>query len=119
MRRIFADSYYFIALLNLGDDGHERVAQILTSLKDCEMTTTTWILVELADALCRNELARKRVGEFLELLPLQKQVMVVPAVLEDYKTGLALFRQRPDKAWSLTDCISFVIMEREGALPRP
>jgi len=27
--------------------------------------------------------------------------------------GMALYRQRPDKAWSLTDCISFVVMGDE------
>jgi predicted nucleic acid-binding protein len=25
-----------------------------------------------------------------------------------------LYLNRPDKEWSLTDCISFVVMEREG-----
>jgi predicted nucleic acid-binding protein len=25
-----------------------------------------------------------------------------------------LYRQRADKHWSLTDCISFVVMEQEG-----
>ncbi len=28
--------------------------------------------------------------------------------------GIALYDQRPDKAWSLTDCISFVIMQDHG-----
>ena len=26
--------------------------------------------------------------------------------------GLALYRSRPDKGWSLTDCISFILMKR-------
>jgi uncharacterized protein len=33
---------------------------------------------------------------------------------ELYQQGLALYDNRPDKAWSLTDCISFVVMERQG-----
>jgi hypothetical protein len=28
--------------------------------------------------------------------------------------GLDLFAKRPDKNWSVTDCISFVVMEDEG-----
>jgi predicted nucleic acid-binding protein len=27
---------------------------------------------------------------------------------------LDLYRRRPDKAWSVTDCISFVVMEGDG-----
>ena len=28
--------------------------------------------------------------------------------------ALALYRARPDKDWGLTDCVSFVLMQREG-----
>lgn len=28
--------------------------------------------------------------------------------------GIRLYEQRRDKQWSLTDCISFVVMKREG-----
>ena len=31
-----------------------------------------------------------------------------------FHAGLELYLARPDKDWSLTDCISFVVMEREG-----
>ena len=32
----------------------------------------------------------------------------------DQGRPLGLFADRPDKHWSLTDCISFVVMNREG-----
>jgi len=32
-----------------------------------------------------------------------------------FERGVGLFRQRPDKEWSLTDCISFVVM-RDASL---
>ncbi|MFH1288868.1 MAG: hypothetical protein ABII25_09280 [bacterium] len=28
--------------------------------------------------------------------------------------GWKLYKERPDKAWSLTDCFSIVVMEKEG-----
>jgi predicted nucleic acid-binding protein len=28
--------------------------------------------------------------------------------------GFDLFKRRPDKEWSLTDCISFAVMEEKG-----
>jgi hypothetical protein len=31
-----------------------------------------------------------------------------------FDRGIARFSQRPDKSWSLTDCISFVVMEERG-----
>ena len=31
-----------------------------------------------------------------------------------FEAGFNLFEARPDKDWSLTDFISFVVMEREG-----
>ena len=31
-----------------------------------------------------------------------------------FAQGIELYRNRPDKSWSLTDCISFVVMDREG-----
>jgi len=40
--------------------------------------------------------------------------LIVPVSHELYGAGLELYRSRPDKRWSLTDCISFVIMQRRG-----
>lgn len=31
-----------------------------------------------------------------------------------FDLGVELYRTRDDKEWSLTDCISFVVMRREG-----
>ncbi len=40
--------------------------------------------------------------------------LVTPSSSELLEEGIALYLGRPDKDWSLTDCISFVVMEREG-----
>ena len=39
------------------------------------------------------------------------KMLVVHRILYE---RIQLFRQRPDKQWSLTDCISFVVMRRES-----
>ncbi|MFI5381207.1 MAG: type II toxin-antitoxin system VapC family toxin [Tepidisphaerales bacterium] len=41
-------------------------------------------------------------------------VTVVRASAELFERGRELFRNRPDKDWSLTDCLSFVTMEGHG-----
>jgi len=51
---------------------------------------------------------------FLDLvgeLASDPNVMVVEEP-SSFREGVALFRDRPDKHWSLTDCISFAIMGR-------
>ncbi len=41
-------------------------------------------------------------------------VTIIPSSTELFAAGVELYATRPDKEWSLTDCISFVVMEREG-----
>jgi predicted nucleic acid-binding protein len=41
-------------------------------------------------------------------------VLIVGPEPETFTQGIELYRNRPDKNWSLTDCISFVVMKREG-----
>jgi predicted nucleic acid-binding protein len=77
------------------------------------LVTTEWVLMEVADALSAPE-ARTTAAAFLQAVradPLFDVVGYVPAV---YQTGFDLFAARPDKAWSLTDCISFRVMTERG-----
>jgi len=41
-------------------------------------------------------------------------IRIIPATEQLLWRGFELYRNRPDKAWSLTDCISFVVMADEG-----
>ena len=41
-------------------------------------------------------------------------ITVIAASTALMDEGVALYRQHKDKRWSLTDCISFVVMRREG-----
>ncbi len=40
--------------------------------------------------------------------------MIIPPTQPLFDSGVALFSKRLDKRWSLTDCISFVVMEEQG-----
>jgi len=55
--------------------------------------------------------------KFLSLLDdveTNTNVVIIPPEPEIFLLGIELYRSRADKAWSLTDCISFVVMNREG-----
>lgn len=50
----------------------------------------------------------------LEDLRQDPAVTIVPPDSRLFDEGIQLFASRADKAWSLTDCISFVVMKKEG-----
>ncbi|HEY1948345.1 MAG TPA: hypothetical protein VGG97_15150 [Bryobacteraceae bacterium] len=43
-----------------------------------------------------------------------KNIRIVPQTHESFSSGLELYASRPDKGYSLTDCISMQTMQREG-----
>jgi uncharacterized protein len=107
----FADTFYFLALLNPKDRAHQ--AAMAQSFGPGGILTTEWVLTELADAMASKS---KRQG-FIDLhrmLRSDAEVEIVPATADLFARGVGLFENRSDKDWSLTDCISFVVMQERG-----
>ena len=50
----------------------------------------------------------------IENLRSAEEIEVVPATADLFDRGFQYFTGRPDKDWSLTDCISFVVMHESG-----
>jgi uncharacterized protein len=112
MNAVFADTYYFLALGNPRDAKHVRASAFARSATQ-PIITTAWIVTELADALCRS-VNRPAFAKMLNLIRNTPMMTVVPAHQLLMDRGLALFAARPDKDWSLTDCISFEVMRDRG-----
>jgi len=74
------------------------------------LVTTTWILTELADGLARTP-DRHLFQSILADLTREPSAIIVPPSQELFERGVQLYITRPDKRWSLTDCISFQVME--------
>jgi predicted nucleic acid-binding protein len=47
-------------------------------------------------------------------LQIDADIHIVPQTRSGFLDGLALYNARPDKGYSLTDCISMQTMKREG-----
>ena len=105
---VFVDTFAMIAWLNPRDAHHTVVAAYLDSFTG-RLLTTDWVLTELADALCAPE-APSRAAEFLKAVRADPMFVVVPYDQDIYDAGFELYANRPDKAWSLTDCVSFAVM---------
>jgi predicted nucleic acid-binding protein len=69
------------------------------------------VLVELGSALSRGS-DRLVYLELLERLRSDQATIILPASEALFRQGVTLFGKRPDKEWSLVDCISIVIMKQ-------
>ena len=112
MTVVFADTFYYLALANPRDAAHQAALQFSDEFRGT-LVTTTAILVEIGDALCQAANRSKSV-EWLDLIRDDPDTEVVHVGADLLTQGIAFYRGRPDKDWSLTDCISFVVMTDLG-----
>jgi uncharacterized protein len=112
MNRIFADAHYFFAILNPHDAAHAKATEFGRQHRG-PLATTAWVLTEVADGLASTP-RRQVFRRLIEDLETNKANLIVPANAETFEKGVDFYHTRPDKQWSLTDCISFVVMAEEG-----
>lgn len=112
MNLVFADTFYFLALLHRDDAAHHR-ARILSEELTDPMLTTAWVLTEVADALAAPNL-RQVFLRLLGTLRADPNCTITPPTETLFEQGLRFYSERPDKDWTLTDCISFVVMQQHG-----
>lgn len=109
---VFADAFFWIALLNRRDEFHGK-AKLYAKVFQGSMITTQWVLAEVADAMA-SSIARQSIQSFFQELTADQAVTVLDATADLFHRGIELYHERPDKNWSLTDCISFVVMNEHG-----
>ena len=112
MKAVFADTSYFLALLNQRDPLHPK-ALVLSRTPQLLLVTTEFVLLELADALNKPPL-RHEVTSIFELVKTDPAFRLVSGDTKFLRRGFDLYKKREDKEWQLTDCISFVVMQDEG-----
>jgi predicted nucleic acid-binding protein len=109
---VFADTTYWIALVVKQDQYHER-AQRWSLRINGRITTTAGVLPETANALSRPAWRSAAVG-LIDHLQQRNDVSIVPLSVDLWNRGWEMYRSRLDKAWGLTDCVSFHVMQEAG-----
>ncbi len=112
MSQVFADTSFYIAFANPRDRWHE-VAQGFSLSFAGGMVTTEFVLIEFANYLCAPQ-DRALFLRFHTMLREDESTEIIPASAELFQQGLSLYQRRPDKGWSLTDCISMSVMQECG-----
>jgi predicted nucleic acid-binding protein len=114
VKAVFADTFYWAALTSIDDPAHDRALDLTRSLSPDRIVTTDEVLSEYltffagARPSIRTHVSRN-VSELIENL----EVRVVAQSRSSFLEGLQLYRERPDKGYSLVDCISMQTMRKE------
>ena len=115
MKQIFADTFYWIALLNPKDDWHQVALNYACSCINDRLITTDGIIDEVLNyAASRGSLMRKKGLLMYRKMLQEPTIQVISYTSELRHLGLQLYGQRSDKGYSLTDCISMTIMRQMG-----
>jgi len=112
MKQIFADTSYWIGLVNPRDQIHQKVIKITQQLFSVRLLTTEMVLGELLNSFSDGPFRRAVAGMVLKLRN-DRNVRIVPQTSEQFESALRRYIQAGDKSWSLTDCASFQVMEAE------
>ena len=110
MKSVFADTSFYLAVVNPKDALHARAMRASSRFRG-RVVTTHYVLMELGNALCRAE-HRASFTALIRQLRGDPDTIIVPASDDLFDLGLDLFTRRIDKDWSLTDCISFEVMDQ-------
>ncbi|MBN2580159.1 MAG: PIN domain-containing protein [Pirellulales bacterium] len=115
MNPVFLDSSGLIAVIVTDDQWHSQAESVWEKLiaEKTSLMTTDLILLEIGDTLSRFH-QRSLAVEIYDQLSKYQNVEIIPPTPKLIATGWQLYRNRPDKEWSVTDCISFSIMSQRS-----
>jgi uncharacterized protein len=113
VRVVFADTGYGVALLNPRDELHDKATKLSKDLNPIHIVTSEMVLTEvLNDFSKRGDYLRKVATELIDRINENPNITLISQTSQQFQQGLELYKNRLDKNWSLTDCVSFKIMEQ-------
>jgi predicted nucleic acid-binding protein len=111
---VFVDTAFVVALASRLDQYHAAATALVPRFQSgTRMVTTQAICLEIGNTLA-SEQHRQKAVELLTGMEKDPRFEIVPLTDALYADGMALFAERRDKEWSLTDCVSFLVMQRRG-----
>jgi len=109
---VFLDTAYAIALSSSNDQFYACAVELAEQLEalGTRLVTTRAVLLEIGNALAKPRY-RQAAVQLLAALEADPKVDIVLLSESLYARAIQLYRERPDKEWGLTDCVSFLVMQ--------
>lgn len=113
--RFFLDTAYVQALVNARDQHHSVARALVQRVRAAsEVWVTEAVLTEVGNVLARSH--RAEASAFIAGCYTTANIRVVSVDTTLLHRALDLYKRRADKAWGLTDCLSFVVMQDHGLM---
>ncbi len=112
MKPVFADSLYWIAITYVRDQWHRQAIKASQRTQRAEIVTTEEVLTEFLAAFRYDRVLRQAATASIERVGNNPKVTVLEQSHQSFLDGLVLYKDRPDKEYSLTDCISMLAMRK-------
>ncbi len=112
MNNVFADTFYWIAVLNPKDQWHRQALEIKQLLGDIQIVTTETVMIELLNYFAEfGEDTRQSTVDSVRTIITDEKVDFIPHTNKIFLEALDFYEKRLDKGFSLTDCISMLTMK--------
>ena len=117
MKTVFADTGYWIALLDPQDTLPSKAINLSITFTQVQIYTSEMVLTEILNHFSkRGNFLRCAAANFIESLQENPAITIIPQTDSIFQQALILYKQRPDQAWSHTDCSSFCIMQQQNII---
>ena len=114
MTPVFLDTSGLVAVVNTDDQWHADAESVWRQLfmSQRPLISTSLVLIELADGLSRirHRALAIKIRDRLRATP---RIRIIQATAGLDERAWELFRQRTDKEWGMTDCVSIIVMQDE------
>ncbi len=110
----FVDAWFFIAGINRFDSHHRAVLRLRAQLKPSSFVTHDGVLTEVLAYFSGHERGFRTVAAAVVRTALRDFETVAAADRVLFEAGLSLYERRPDKQYSLVDCMSMELMKQRG-----
>lgn len=111
MPQVFANTFYWIALLNPADKWHQSARTFSQVNPEVSVVTTDALWTEVLNYFSEaGPKMREAAAALCDQTMAHARATVLAQTREVFVRGFDLYKNRPDKSYSLTDCISMVEM---------
>jgi len=104
MKTVFADTGYWIALLDPQDTLHQTAIQTSVALPEAQICTSEMVFTEVLNHFAkRGNFLRQAVIALIQSAQRNPAIQIISQTPDLFQQALILYVQRPDQSWSHTD----------------